>query len=105
MTAEVGEAKLGSLFLRRRFFLVIEGRDLLHVFGFKDVVAVEAAQIVDPIPTHHELAAGVLTRRHRKEDYPYSNEGRGVVKTPPLWLGRAGTISGRLPSGFCKPLR
>jgi hypothetical protein len=57
--------KLRSLLLTRCFLLVVVYGDLLHVFGFEDVVAVEASQIVDPIPPHHEFAALVLTGRHR----------------------------------------
>ena len=52
---------------RRYFFnsIFVEGRKLLQIFGLKDLIAVQASQIIDPVAAHHEFSALVFATRHR----------------------------------------
>jgi len=78
--ADAGRDLAGSLTARQLFVLV--QWDLFQVFGFKDLIAVHASQIVDPVAPHQEFGAVVFTARHRMQIIPYSNEGVHVVKPP-----------------------
>lgn len=49
--------------------LVVRG-DLLQVVGLKDLVAIQAAHVLDSIAAHQELRALVFTARHTKLEYP-----------------------------------
>jgi len=55
----------GRLLTARLFFFefVVDG-NLFQVFGFKDLVAIHAADIVNPIAAHQEFRARVITDRH-----------------------------------------
>ena len=57
--------KSGRLLTARLFFFefVVDG-NLFQVFGFKDLVAIHAADIVNPIAAHQEFRARVITDRH-----------------------------------------
>jgi hypothetical protein len=63
------------------FFFVVS-RELLEVFRLEDLIAIHAAQVIDPVPPHEEFGARVLTSGHSGFDYPYSNERPIVVKPP-----------------------
>ena len=52
----------------RRFFfdsILVEGGKLFEVFGFEDLVAIQASHIVDPVAAHQQFGALVFTTRHR----------------------------------------
>src|SRR5579871_5718709 len=56
----------GSLAAARLVFFLFEHRDLLQIFRLEDLVAVQAAKVIDPIAPHQEFRALVLTARHMK---------------------------------------
>ncbi len=58
-----------------------------QVFGFKDLVTVQAADIIDPVTPCENLGARMLTIRHIEGDYPYSKRGERVVKLY-IWVER-----------------
>jgi hypothetical protein len=65
---------------RFHFFVVVDG-DLLQILGFENLVAVDATQVIDPIPPHQKLRAVVLTGRHTRCRFPYSSQGCDIVKS------------------------
>ena len=60
--------------------VVVVNRYAFQVFGFKDLVTVQAADIIDPVTPCENLSARMLTVRHIEGDYPYSKLGKWVVK-------------------------
>ena len=58
------------------FFVLVDGHRF-QVLGFKNLVAVEAADVIDPVPPRHHLGPTVGAE-HTK--YPYSMRVRGCVK-------------------------
>ena len=56
--------------LLTRFLFVLVQRHLFEVVRFKDVVAVQASHVIDPVTTHQELRALMLTARHRMQIIP-----------------------------------
>jgi hypothetical protein len=62
------QAKLGRLLLARLFFRVVVYGNLLQIVGLEDLTAVYAVQVVDPIASHQEFRALMLTARHSKLD-------------------------------------
>jgi hypothetical protein len=49
--------------LARLFFFVVNGY-LLQILSFKDLVAVLASQVIDPVTAHQKFRALVLATRH-----------------------------------------
>jgi hypothetical protein len=47
-----------------RIFFFVVCRELLEIFRLEDLVAFQAAQVVDPVPSHEEFGALVLTSGH-----------------------------------------
>jgi hypothetical protein len=47
-----------------RFFLVFEGRHLFEILGLKDLAAILASEVIDPVAPHQELRVLVLTTWH-----------------------------------------
>ena len=71
--------KLSGSFTVPRLFLFVVGGELFEVFGLEYLVAIQATQVIDPVPPHQELRALVLTSGHRTQ----------II----LILMRAGTMS------------
>jgi hypothetical protein len=63
-----------------RLIVVVVNRYALQVFGFKDLVTVQASDIIDPVTPCENLSARMLTIRHIEGDYPYSKRAEWVVK-------------------------
>ena len=42
--------------------------DSFKIFGFEDLVAIEAADVIDPVAPCHDLGAGMLTNLHRNQN-------------------------------------
>ena len=58
----------GRPFPPRRFFfdsVFVERRKLFEIFRLEDLIAVQAAHIVDPVTAHQEFSALVFATRHR----------------------------------------
>ena len=71
----------------------VEGRDGFQVLGFKHLVAIQAAYVVDPIASRHNLGPRVWARLH-KWRLPYSKHAGGLVKPPKVLLkGLGGRVS------------
>jgi hypothetical protein len=47
-----------------RLFLFVVNRKLFEIFRLENLIAIQAAQIVDPVPPHEEFGALVLTSGH-----------------------------------------
>ena len=64
-------AYLGRLLASRLFFLefVVDG-NLFQVIRFEDLLAIQTADIIDPIPAHQEFRARMFTARHSKLNIP-----------------------------------
>ncbi len=59
----------------------VVGGDRLQVLGFKHLVAIQAAYVVDPIASRHNLGSRVWAGLHNG-DYPYSKHVNWLVKPP-----------------------
>lgn len=53
------------------FVQIFAGCDLLEVFRFEYLVAIHTADVVDPIPTHHEFRSRMLAVWHRFQINPF----------------------------------
>jgi hypothetical protein len=62
------QAELRRLLLARLFFRVVVYGNLFQIVGLENLTAIHAVQIVDPIPSHQEFRALMLTARHSKLD-------------------------------------
>jgi hypothetical protein len=65
-----------------RLFLFVVGGELFEVFGLEHLVAIQATQVVDPVPPHQEFRALVLTSGHRTQITPILM--RAVMLSSPL---------------------
>jgi hypothetical protein len=50
----------GRAFSARLLFVFVN-RNLLQVLGFKDLIALQASQVIDPVAPHQKFGALVLT--------------------------------------------
>ena len=91
-TIAIPTAALGSLLAPRLFLELVVHGHLLQVVRFKNLVAIDAADIIDPIAAHQKLRAVMFAAGHKTE-YPYSMERRKLVK-PPFFAkpGDSGTM-------------
>ena len=53
-----------------RIFFFVESRELLEIVRLEDMIAFQAAQVIDPVPPHEEFGALVLTSGHSGFEYP-----------------------------------
>jgi hypothetical protein len=54
----------------RIFLKIVENGSLFQIVRFKNGVAIQTTQVVDPIPSHHELSACMLASRHKRCSIP-----------------------------------
>ncbi len=65
-----------------QLFVVIFYSDLLEIFGFEDLPAIETLDVIDAIAARDDLRTGVFTSEFHNQDRIYSNEAGSVVKCP-----------------------
>ena len=50
-------------------FVFLVGIHRIQIFGFEDLIAIQAADIVDPVPPGKNLGSLMLTGVHKVQDY------------------------------------
>jgi hypothetical protein len=64
----------------RLVVFVVGGGYGFQVFGFENLIAIEASYIVHTVAPSHDFRASVIAGLHKKGDYPHSKHAGLVVK-------------------------
>jgi hypothetical protein len=59
--AAVQTISVSTSFPLCRFLVIIECRNGFEIFGFEDLIAIQAPEIIDAVPSCDELCMGVRT--------------------------------------------